>query len=180
VNGKLVWDLDPFAAQSEDYTLLLGQGRRRVGGRINLSSISPLPCRRRQKDASFRVFNPRILNGTEPTDSASLITAMPSSSHGRAVVADVFGNGVQRLGGPAHTGQDIVGNGKYCDVPHMIYPSHFRDGLDRPSAMRRTFHSESMDAFKRSARQRRGIRPGYKAFSVEDSLFAEYPSKFKY
>src|SRR5207244_12290441 len=51
----------------------------------------------------------------------------------------------------AHTGQDIPGMAKYCDVlSPMIYPSHFfgMDGYARPGDAPEHFIGESMDRFQ--------------------------------
>src|SRR5205807_3774036 len=64
---------------------------------------------------------------------------------------DVFGvMAWQRPVDLAHTGQDIVGMAKFCDVlSPMIYPSHFfgMDGYARPGDAPAHFIAESMDRF---------------------------------
>ena len=63
---------------------------------------------------------------------------------------DVFGvMAWQRQVDLSHTGQDIVGMAKYCDVlSPMIYPSHFfgMDGIP-PGDAPEHFISESMERF---------------------------------
>jgi hypothetical protein len=65
---------------------------------------------------------------------------------------DVFGvMAWQRPVDLAHTGQDIVGMAKYCDVlSPMIYPSHFfgMDNIARPGDAPEHFIGESMARFE--------------------------------
>ena len=65
---------------------------------------------------------------------------------------DVFGvMAWQRQVDLSHTGQDIVGMARYCDVlSPMIYPSHFfgMDGIARPGDEPAHFIGESMDRFE--------------------------------
>ena len=65
---------------------------------------------------------------------------------------DVFGvMAWQRSVDLSHTGQDIVGMAKYCDVlSPMIYPSHFfgMDNIAHPGDAPEHFIGESMDRFE--------------------------------
>jgi hypothetical protein len=65
---------------------------------------------------------------------------------------DVFGvMAWQRSVDLSHTGQDIVGMAKYCDVlSPMIYPSHFfgMDGIEHPGDAPEHFIGESMQRFE--------------------------------
>jgi hypothetical protein len=65
---------------------------------------------------------------------------------------DVFGvMAWQRSVDLSHTGQDIVGMARYCDVlSPMIYPSHFfgMDNIARPGDAPEHFIGESMDRFE--------------------------------
>ncbi len=65
---------------------------------------------------------------------------------------DVFGvMAWQRPVDLAHTGQDIVGMAKYCDVlSPMIYPSHFfgMDNIEHPGDAPEHFIGESMERFE--------------------------------
>jgi hypothetical protein len=65
---------------------------------------------------------------------------------------DVFGvMAWQRTVDLAHTGQDIVGMAKYCDVlSPMIYPSHFfgMDNIEHPGDAPEHFIGESMQRFE--------------------------------
>ncbi len=65
---------------------------------------------------------------------------------------DVFGvMAWQRQADLSHTGQDIVGMAKYCDVlSPMIYPSHFfgMDNIEHPGDAPEHFIGESMQRFE--------------------------------
>jgi hypothetical protein len=65
---------------------------------------------------------------------------------------DVFGvMAWQRPVDLSHTGQDIVGMAKYCDVlSPMIYPSHFfgMDNIEHPGDAPEHFIGESMERFE--------------------------------
>jgi hypothetical protein len=65
---------------------------------------------------------------------------------------DVFGvMAWQRQADLSHTGQDIVGMAKYCDVlSPMIYPSHFfgMDNIEHPGDAPEHFIGESMERFE--------------------------------
>ncbi len=65
---------------------------------------------------------------------------------------DVFGvMAWQRQADLSHTGQDIVGMAKYCDVlSPMIYPSHFfgMDNIPHPGDAPEHFIGESMERFE--------------------------------
>ena len=65
---------------------------------------------------------------------------------------DVFGvMAWQRQVDLSHTGQDIVGMAKYCDVlSPMIYPSHFfgMDNIAHPGDAPEHFIGESMERFE--------------------------------
>jgi hypothetical protein len=66
---------------------------------------------------------------------------------------DVFGvMAWQRQADLSHTGQDIVGMAKYCDVlSPMIYPSHFfgMDNIEHPGDEPAHFIGESMERFEK-------------------------------
>jgi hypothetical protein len=71
---------------------------------------------------------------------------------GALLSLDVFGvMAWQRPVDLAHTGQDIVGMAKYCDVlSPMIYPSHFfgMDNIEHPGDAPQHFIGESMARFE--------------------------------
>jgi len=71
---------------------------------------------------------------------------------GALLSLDVFGvMAWQRPVDLSHTGQDIVGMAKYCDVlSPMIYPSHFfgMDNIEHPGDAPEHFIGESMERFE--------------------------------
>jgi hypothetical protein len=71
---------------------------------------------------------------------------------GALLSLDVFGvMAWQRQADLSHTGQDIVGMAKYCDVlSPMIYPSHFfgMDNIEHPGDAPEHFIGESMERFE--------------------------------
>jgi hypothetical protein len=82
---------------------------------------------------------------------------------------DVFGvMAWQRPVDLAHTGQDIPGMAKYCDVMSpMIYPSHFfgMDGYAHPGDAPEHFIGESMDRFVKVTKESGVVlRPWLQAF----------------
>jgi hypothetical protein len=82
---------------------------------------------------------------------------------------DVFGvMAWQRQADLSHTGQDIVGMAKYCDVlSPMIYPSHFfgMDNIDHPGDAPEHFIGESMQRFEQITKGSGVvIRPWLQAF----------------
>jgi hypothetical protein len=82
---------------------------------------------------------------------------------------DVFGvMAWQRPVDLAHTGQDIVGMAKYCDVlSPMIYPSHFfgMDNIEHPGDAPEHFIGESMQRFELITKGSGAvIRPWLQAF----------------
>jgi len=82
---------------------------------------------------------------------------------------DVFGvMAWQRPVDLSHTGQDIVGMAKYCDVlSPMIYPSHFfgMDNIEHPGDAPEHFIGESMQRFELITRGSGVvIRPWLQAF----------------
>jgi hypothetical protein len=102
--------------------------------------------------AASRPVNPR---GPQRTD---VITAFLKKAYaelhpsGVLLSLDVFGvMAWQRPVDLAHTGQDIVGMAKYCDVlSPMIYPSHFfgMDNIAHPGDAPEHFIGESMARFE--------------------------------
>ena len=105
----------------------------------------------RRDDRKARCLAPR---GPQRSD---VITAFLKKAYaeihptGALLSLDVFGvMAWQRSVDLSHTGQDIVGMAKYCDVlSPMIYPSHFfgMDNIARPGDAPEHFIGESMDRF---------------------------------
>jgi hypothetical protein len=101
------------------------------------------------------VCKPPAPRGTQRSD---VITAFLKKAYaelhptGALLSLDVFGvMAWQRPVDLAHTGQDIVGMAKYCDVlSPMIYPSHFfgMDNIAHPGDAPEHFIGESMARFE--------------------------------
>ena len=90
---------------------------------------------------------------------------------------DVFGiMAWQRAVDLAHTGQDIVGMAKYCDVlSPMIYPSHFfgMDGIAKPGDAPEHFIGESMERFAKITQGSNVVlRPWLQAFAWRTKTYS--------
>ena len=141
------------------------------------ASAGPVPAPKGQKNAahgpsaSHRVESSRDKNQSAPKGRKSgcnaaargpqrsdVITAFLQKAYaelhptGVLLSLDVFGvMAWQRPVDLSHTGQDIVGMAKYCDVlSPMIYPSHFfgMDNIAHPGDAPEHFIGESMDRFE--------------------------------
>jgi hypothetical protein len=91
---------------------------------------------------------------------------------------DVFGvMAWQRSVDLSHTGQDIVGMAKYCDVlSPMIYPSHFfgMDNIAHPGDAPEHFIGESMERFEMITKGSGVvIRPWLQAFRWRTKTYSE-------
>ena len=102
---------------------------------------------------------PKTTAGTpHPLQRSDVITAFLQKAYaelhptGVLLSLDVFGvMAWQRQVDLSHTGQDIVGMAKYCDVlSPMIYPSHFfgMDNIEHPGDAPEHFIGESMERFE--------------------------------
>ncbi|MGA2643783.1 MAG: putative glycoside hydrolase [Candidatus Sulfotelmatobacter sp.] len=126
-----------------------GRNSRKVGGKGNQShrdgTNSPAGCDKLssspgtlQRSDVITSFLKKAYAGLHPT--------------GVLLSLDVFGvMAWQRPIDLSHTGQDIVGMAKYCDVlSPMIYPSHFfgMDGIEHPGDAPEHFIGESMQRFE--------------------------------
>ena len=126
-----------------------GRNSRKVGKKGNQShrdgANSPAGCdqlsgspRTLQRSDVIASFLKKAYAGLHPT--------------GVLLSLDVFGvMAWQRPIDLSHTGQDIVGMAKYCDVlSPMIYPSHFfgMDGIEHPGDAPEHFIGESMQRFE--------------------------------
>jgi hypothetical protein len=113
------------------------------------------PAEGDQKDASF-VYQTE--KNKEKWQRSDVITDFLKKAYaelhptGVLLSLDVFGvMAWQRSVDLSHTGQDIVGMAKYCDVlSPMIYPSHFfgMDGIEHPGDAPEHFIGESMQRFE--------------------------------
>jgi hypothetical protein len=176
-NGKLVWT-DSSNPTVQDYNIALAKSVAQSGADEIQFDYVRFPAEGDQKDATF-VYqtkndesgsrNPEA--GTRNPESGSrkaeagsrpqrsdVITAFLKKAYaelhptGVLLSLDVFGvMAWQRQADLSHTGQDIVGMAKYCDVlSPMIYPSHFfgMDNIDHPGDAPEHFIGESMQRFE--------------------------------
>jgi len=112
-------------------------------------------ARQKSPGRSVAVAKPATLRGPQRSD---VITAFLKKAYaeihptGALLSLDVFGvMAWQRPVDLSHTGQDIIGMAKYCDVlSPMIYPSHFfgMDNIAHPGDAPEHFIGESMDRFE--------------------------------
>ncbi|HLH05895.1 MAG TPA: putative glycoside hydrolase [Terriglobales bacterium] len=176
-NGKLVWT-DPSNPAVQDYNISLAKAA--IAGGVDEVQFDYVrfPAEGDQKDASFH------FEKTHPDWKRSdVITNFLSRAYeqihpsGVLLSLDVFGvMAWQRPVDLSHTGQDIVGMAKYCDVlSPMIYPSHFfgMDGYANPGDAPEHFIAESMDRFlKITAGSGVVIRPWLQAFAWRTKTYS--------
>ena len=176
-NGKLVWT-DPSNPKVQDYNIALA-------GYVGKSGVDEVqfdyvrfPAEGDQKDASF------VYQKEHPEwHRTDVITNFLKHAYGELqpegvlLSLDVFGvMAWQRPVDLAHTGQDIPGMAKYCDVlSPMIYPSHFfgMDGYARPGDAPEHFIGESMDRFQLITKDTGVVlRPWLQAFAWRTKTYS--------
>ncbi len=168
-NGKLVWT-DPSQPKVQEYDIALAKKAAEAGADEIQFDYVRFPAEGDQKDASF-VFQTEHPNWRRSDVITNFLKHAYAELHPTGVLLslDVFGvMAWQRPVDLSHTGQDIVGMAKYCDVlSPMIYPSHFfgMDGISHPGDAPEHFIGESMDRFEKIT-QGSGvvIRPWLQAF----------------
>jgi len=176
-NGKLVWT-DPSNLKVQDYDIALAKFAAQSGVDEIQFDYVRFPAEGDQKDASFnfQTSNP----GWQRSD---VITRFLERAYaeihptGALFSLDVFGvMAWQRPVDLSHTGQDIVGMARFCDVlSPMIYPSHFfgMDGYARPGDAPEHFIGESMDRFKLITKDSSVvIRPWLQAFAWRTKTYS--------
>jgi hypothetical protein len=159
-NGKLVWT-DPSQPKVQDYDIALAKFVAQSGADEIQFDYVRFPAEGDQKDAAFYYQNESSASTGPKTTTpqrSDVITAFLKKAYaelhptGVLLSLDVFGiMAWQRPVDLAHTGQDIVGMAKYCDVlSPMIYPSHFfgMDNIDHPGDAPEHFIGESMERFE--------------------------------
>jgi hypothetical protein len=168
-NGKLVWT-DPSNPIVQDYNIALAKFVAQSGADEIQFDYVRFPAEGDQKDASF------VFQTEHPTwQRSDVITAFLKKAYaelhptGVLLSLDVFGvMAWQRPVDLSHTGQDIVGMAKYCDVlSPMIYPSHFfgMDNIEHPGDAPEHFIGESMQRFELITKSSGvTIRPWLQAF----------------
>jgi hypothetical protein len=168
-NGKLVWT-DPSQPKVQAYDIALAKKVAEAGADEIQFDYVRFPAEGDQKDASF------VFQTEHPTwHRTDVITDFLKSAFaeihptGALLSLDVFGvMAWQRTVDLSHTGQDIVGMAKHCDVlSPMIYPSHFfgMDGYPHPGDAPEHFIGVSMERFEKiTAGSGVVIRPWLQAF----------------
>ncbi len=168
-NGKLVWT-DPSQPKVQEYDIALAKKAAESGADEIQFDYVRFPAEGDQKDAGF-VFQTQHPEWHRTDVITDFLKHAYAELHPTGVLLslDVFGiMAWQRPVDLAHTGQDIVGMAKYCDVlSPMIYPSHFfgMDGIAHPGDAPEHFIGESMERFEKIT-QGSGvvIRPWLQAF----------------
>jgi hypothetical protein len=153
-NGKLVWT-DPSQPKVQDFDIALAKFVAQSGADEIQFDYVRFPAEGDQKDASF-VFQTEHPDGKYQRSDVivSFLKKAYAELHPTGVLLslDVFGvMAWQRQVDLSHTGQDIVGMAKYCDVlSPMIYPSHFfgMDNIEHPGDAPEHFIGESMARFE--------------------------------
>ena len=176
-NGKLVWT-DPSQIKVQDYDIALAKKAAESGVDEVQFDYVRFPAEGDQKDASF-VFQKDHPDWHRTDVITDFLKHAYTELHPTGVLLslDVFGvMAWQRPVDLAHTGQDIVGMAKYCDVlSPMIYPSHFfgMDGYAHPGDAPEHFIGESMDRFE-AITQGSGvvIRPWLQAFGWRTKTYS--------
>ena len=168
-NGKLVWT-DTSNPKVQEYNIALAKYVADLGVDEIQFDYVRFPAEGDQKDATFyfQTEHPTWHRSDVITD---FLKHAYAERHLKGVLLslDVFGvMAWQRPVDLSHTGQDIVGMAKYCDVlSPMIYPSHFfgMDGYAHPGDAPEHFIGESMDRFKLITKDNNAvIRPWLQAF----------------
>ncbi len=151
-NGKLVWT-DSSNPKVQDYNIALAKFVAQSGADEIQFDYVRFPAEGDQKDASF-VFQTENPKWQRSDVIVSFLKKAYAELHPTGVLLslDVFGvMAWQRPVDLSHTGQDIVGMAKYCDVlSPMIYPSHFfgMDNIEHPGDAPEHFIGESMQRFE--------------------------------
>jgi hypothetical protein len=151
-NGKLVWT-DSSNPKVQDYNIALAKFVAQSGADEIQFDYVRFPAEGDQKDASF-VFQTENPTWQRSDVIVNFLKKAYAELHPTGVLLslDVFGvMAWQRQVDLSHTGQDIVGMAKYCDVlSPMIYPSHFfgMDNIEHPGDAPEHFIGESMQRFE--------------------------------
>jgi hypothetical protein len=151
-NGKLVWT-DPSNPKVQDYNIALAKFVAQSGADEIQFDYVRFPAEGDQKDAGF-VFQTEHPTWQRSDVITDFLRRAYAELHPTGVLLslDVFGiMAWQRSVDLSHTGQDIVGMAKYCDVlSPMIYPSHFfgMDNIEHPGDAPEHFIGESMQRFE--------------------------------
>ena len=151
-NGKLVWT-DPSQPKVQEFDIALAKKAVEGGADEVEFDYVRFPAEGDQKDASF-VYQTEHPEWHRSDVIVNFLKKAYGEIHptGALLSLDVFGvMAWQRPVDLSHTGQDIVGMAKHCDVlSPMIYPSHFfgMDGYAHPGDAPEHFIGESMARFE--------------------------------
>jgi hypothetical protein len=176
-NGKLVWT-DPSQPKVQEYDIALAKKATESGADEIQFDYVRFPAEGDQKDASF-MFQTAHPDWHRSDVINDFLKHAYAELHPTGVLLslDVFGvMAWQRSVDLAHTGQDIVGMAKHCDVlSPMIYPSHFfgMDGYEHPGDAPEHFIGESMDRFELITKNSGvTIRPWLQAFAWRTKTYS--------
>jgi len=176
-NGKLVWT-DPSNPKVQAYDIALAKYVAQSGVDEVQFDYVRFPAEGDQKDAVF------FYQKEHPTwHRTDVITDFLKHAYaelhpeGVLLSLDVFGvMAWQRPVDLAHTGQDIPGMAKYCNVlSPMIYPSHFfgMDGYAHPGDAPEHFIGESMARFRLITKDSGVVlRPWLQAFAWRTKTYS--------
>src|SRR5205823_1592425 len=176
-NGKLVWT-DPSQPKVQEYDIALAKKAAESGADEIQFDYVRFPAEGDQKDAGF-VFQTQHPEWHRTDVITNFLKHAYDELHPEGVLLslDVFGvMAWQRPVDLAHTGQDIPGMAKYCDVlSPMIYPSHFfgMDGYAHPGDAPEHFIGESMDRFQLITKDTGVVlRPWLQAFAWRTKTYS--------
>ena len=176
-NGKLVWT-DSSNSTVQDYNIALAKFVAQSGADEIQFDYVRFPAEGDQKDASF-VFQTEHPAWQRTDAITNFLKKAYAEIHptGALLSLDVFGvMAWQRPVDLSHTGQDIVGMAKYCDVlSPMIYPSHFfgMDHIEHPGDAPEHFIGESMQRFELITKGSGVvIRPWLQAFRWRTKIYS--------
>jgi len=176
-NGKLVWT-DPSHPKVQDYNIALAKYVGKSGVDEVQFDYVRFPAEGDQKDASF-IYQKEHPEWHRTDVITNFLKHAYDELHPEGVLLslDVFGvMAWQRPVDLAHTGQDIPGMAKYCDVlSPMIYPSHFfgMDGYAHPGDAPEHFIGESMDRFQLITKDTGVVlRPWLQAFAWRTKTYS--------
>ena len=183
-NGKLVWT-DPSQPKVQEFDIALAKFVAQSGADEIQFDYVRFPAEGDQKDANFVFQNehPKWQRSDVITDFLKKAYAEIHPT-GALFSLDVFGvMAWQRPVDLSHTGQDIVGMAKYCDVlSPMIYPSHFfgMDNVEHPGDAPEHFIGESMQRFELITKGSGVvIRPWLQAFRWRTKTYSPNTSNCK-
>lgn len=176
-NGKLVWT-DPSQPKVQAYDIALAKYVAQSGVDEVQFDYVRFPAEGDQKDASF-VYQKEHPTWKRTDVINDFLKQAYAELHPQGVLLslDVFGvMAWQRPVDLAHTGQDIPGMAKNCDVlSPMIYPSHFfgMDGYAHPGDAPEHFIGESMERFRAITKDSGAVlRPWLQAFAWRTKTYS--------